>query len=1363
MSKYNLNNFGAQKFELLSQNLVQQVIGPGAKVYGMGKDGAREATFRGKAPYPSKEEIWDGDWIFQAKFHDIQQIGLKEARKILFRELNQELKTITEKYKHPCDNYILITNVSLSPVYKTGLKDKIDEIIIPEYKKNIKNIHVWGSEEICSLLDIHPNVRQRYSELLVSGDIISKLMGLVEEKNDDLDEKVKLYCQGSYLYESAAALDDAGDIDDHNIELPKIFIDLNVKLSQLVNYEIDSIPKWMKHIYKGDEKETALSYILDDTVKGLVFVGGPGLGKSTLGQYISQVYRARLIGKLTEFEPDNPSLESVIPRIPFRVILKDFAWWLSEQENTTNRSLFHFLSYELSTVANIEITVNDIHRIIKDNPIMLILDGLDEVPEKELRQEVLDQINIFINQIANVYTSDYRIIASTRPQGYTNEFDPTQYLHLNLEELNKDLAIDYATRWVNEKEKNPKDISKILTILKMCLNDKIVKDLTKTPLQITILLVIIRAGSTPPKQREELYQTYMDTIYSREQKKSLNLITTDKSVIYGLHQYLGYLLHKRAEKKGTDALMTIQEFREHVLEFLVFLDPIIDEEQLAVDAHRIITEARDRLILIESPQDNKVGFNLTVLREFFASCHLVETSKDSNERNKRFKAIAKSPYWRNVALFFAGRVGRTLKGEASNLIDICREVDNEDENQFLKRGSQLALEIVKDKALRVPYNELSALEYSLSILESDVLSSPQDIITVLKENIDNKSFSKLIERWLLDKIDNVKPEKVKKYLEVYYEVFGLKDKIINELKRLALNDSLEIAVWEFELILNNGITDEWIIPVVEKILHDKSIYFLLTNDSKWENTVDLFQLDFNTSTKGKLCRLLYESLIEIDFNNKDEYVLFQKVKEKIVLENKHLKDDRYLLPWGVCFAIISSQNELTNDRRVSLPYIAYKSFKECISEARELLSKYVLAYKEVNDKFINLMIDLFNFYLNPNNPAYFLSFINNEDNNMLAEVRTSLFVNLSNKHKDVAITLYNLYKSGIDLERDLDELNQILDDVHSDYFKYGFWIEYNGNPFLEKLLNQQVVSGIKEWLFERGLSYSVINANKWYRTIDFKEMALIEFELLKERAFRNPESNRPSSFVFHYLSDLNDGEGSLDQNTKEMKNELLNIMQHLLGTRPKDSFTLEILWLLLNIGEATEEHFKLLCNKVEINNIEIEFFSPSVSHEVVAKNLIGFIDNPDENISLLAGRLLSTLPSRLYSYNRRTDFNLDMPSKYMKMILNNKENIKRELLKGLEIFNLDWKEIKEHFLDDIFSSDKEVQKIWINVIQFSGHVDDNSKKELRELLSSILENETKKKHLYRAAMIRLERETINSRFDEGSLNLPLPRRNIFSF
>ncbi len=234
MPKYNLDSLGSEEFERLCQSLIQEIIGPGAKVYGMGKDGAREATFHGKANYPSTEEQWDGDWIFQAKFHDIQQIGPKKARETLITDLDDELSKITEKYEYKCDNYILMTNVSLTPVFQKGTKDRIDHKVVPKYKSKIKNIYVLGGDEICRFLDSHTGIRKTYSSFLVTGDIIAHLLKLIEVEKTDLEEQIELYCQGCFIHEQFAALDDAGDVEDERIALQRVFIDLDVRPRNLL-------------------------------------------------------------------------------------------------------------------------------------------------------------------------------------------------------------------------------------------------------------------------------------------------------------------------------------------------------------------------------------------------------------------------------------------------------------------------------------------------------------------------------------------------------------------------------------------------------------------------------------------------------------------------------------------------------------------------------------------------------------------------------------------------------------------------------------------------------------------------------------------------------------------------------------------------------------------------------------------------------------------------------------------------------------------------------------------------------------------------------------------------------------------------
>jgi len=271
------HELGHEEFERLCQALAQKIIAPGVKVFGMGKDGAREVTYEGKAPYPSAQEPWSGNWIIQAKFHDTLQLGPNEARRCLVADLDDELHKITDKYQYNCSNYILITNVSLTPAFQTGTRDKIDNVIVPKYEALIKNIHVWGADEVCRFLDGLAEIRQSYAHLLVPGDVIARLIKFIDARESDLDVLVGLYCEGCFNHEQYAALDDAGDVDDKRIALQRVFVDLDVELPDLPKEESaqEKLPRWLKQAAEDENRTSALSYLLDDSLAWIFHASQP--------------------------------------------------------------------------------------------------------------------------------------------------------------------------------------------------------------------------------------------------------------------------------------------------------------------------------------------------------------------------------------------------------------------------------------------------------------------------------------------------------------------------------------------------------------------------------------------------------------------------------------------------------------------------------------------------------------------------------------------------------------------------------------------------------------------------------------------------------------------------------------------------------------------------------------------------------------------------------------------------------------------------------------------------------------------------------------------------------------------------------
>ena len=83
-------------------------------------------------------------------------------------------------------------------------------------------------------------------------------------------------------------------------------------------------------------------------------------------------------------------------------------------------------------------------------PWAIILDGLDEVPASSNRIAVLDAVQDLVVDIST-RNADVLILATTRPQGYTDDFSDKIYRHLTLAPLSSTRAIHYSHRLVKAR------------------------------------------------------------------------------------------------------------------------------------------------------------------------------------------------------------------------------------------------------------------------------------------------------------------------------------------------------------------------------------------------------------------------------------------------------------------------------------------------------------------------------------------------------------------------------------------------------------------------------------------------------------------------------------------------------------------------------------------------------------------------------------------------------------------------------------------------------------------------------------------------------------------------------------------------
>lgn len=563
-----------------------------------------------------------------------------------------------------------------------------------------------------------------------------------------LSETMQLYLSTSFERDQFAQLDQAGEMDpERTTLLRRVFVDLEVQprrgpqphelttKKQVARFLEATLPEEAEEMLTtlGDKALSAMDFFMGERWPKVSLIGGPGTGKSTLGQYLAQVHRATLLGRTSELYedlPDNVEDEAIkfeprIPRFPFRVVLKYFAQWLSA--NPSLDSLEAYLAEQVHKGTSRAISPEDIQNILCGNPCLIVFDGLDEVMEPKLRTCMLARLSEFLGR-ADQLGADLQVFATSRPTGYSDQFNPEQFLHLNLLPLSPERASFYARRWTRAKVLKEEERERILETLVECQKDEQVKLLLTTPLQVTIVLLIIKDGGRPPRQREALFNDYWGTIFRREKAKAKWVIRSEESSLFDLHAHLACLLHRRAASEDITALLPEAEFYEAVRSFLKQKDCISSDESINGRAEQLVSEARDRLVLLVEPQPGLFGFELRPLQEFFAAAYLAQTAQDTAQRFERFKAIARLDHWHNVGLFFAGRIGRTFTGEAANVLElVCRPIDRELPERYLHRGAWLALDIAADGAFAANRDlQYGAVEYGLSVLKSGLMQQQSE-------------------------------------------------------------------------------------------------------------------------------------------------------------------------------------------------------------------------------------------------------------------------------------------------------------------------------------------------------------------------------------------------------------------------------------------------------------------------------------------------------------------------------------------------------------------------------------------------------------------------------------------------------------
>lgn len=733
---YSFANLGTEAFERLAQALSVAELGNNVQPTGVGRDRGRDAFFRGRVSFRGSGSVdWDGYGVIQAK-HLARDRDTSANPAWVKARLREELRKWMpgedgEKpvRSDPPEYYLFLTSATLSP---DGYDECVDELAHLCRQLKMLDWGLWERERISRLLDGQTQVRRTYLHLIIPGDVLAALEdGYRSEPVLEFGTQLIAQAATDLNQRQWARMGDSGVESEERFKLASVVVDVPALVPPKVEADDSTESRSvgvLRHVTRLGDHELLPS--LEPDHRGVLIVGGPGQGKSTIAQVLCQLYRASFIDQSDALSRQQQDLVSQLkaamvrmgvrpPRIrrwPIFVDLSAFGDALSADEN-------HSLLRHIAASARIhgeQMRPADVVRWRSAWPWILVLDGLDEVVHPTIRQRVGAALDEFLTD-CSVSNADVLLVATTRPQGYRGELSDFGLQQLDLQYLSTEEALQYGQLLAAERNSDDQiALDRVVERLQEAAANSMTNRLMTTPLQITIMSTLLERLSQVPDTRHALFDAYYKAIYTRERTRASSLgliLTAHERVIDYLHEQVALFLHARAAEAGlSEPLIEGSALRPLILARLKADE--YDESEADRLAAEIIRAVHDRVVLLTGIRDGLVGFEVRILQEYFAARAI--TSGSETQIVDRMARVAPSLHWRQTFLLAAGRLQNHANPQIIDALLLrLEELDTASEIAMeVASGERIALDLLDDAfAERIPRVRRLLLRRALGLLD----------------------------------------------------------------------------------------------------------------------------------------------------------------------------------------------------------------------------------------------------------------------------------------------------------------------------------------------------------------------------------------------------------------------------------------------------------------------------------------------------------------------------------------------------------------------------------------------------------------------------------------------------------------------
>ncbi len=281
------------------------------------------------------------------------------------------------------------------------------------------------------------------------------------------------------------------------IDLDNLYVDVNI-LEEIASQQWLEISD-LQVVHPEDFDRLGLGKIRIDGVPGLkavekygklMVLGKPGAGKTTFLQYIG------VRCNQGDFQAD---------LVPVFIRLKNFV------EDTLDPDNLDLLDYINQDFERCNVSHQDLKTLLDGGKLLILLDGLDEVPEAATDRTIKQIRKLSESYYKNQFIITCRIAASEyRFSGFT-EVEIADFNQLQIE--------SFVTKWFaaiarNNPDSGLKKASLFLEQLGMPEN-KPIRELAVTPILLNLTCLVFQAKADFPTKRADLYKQGLDLLLIR--------------------------------------------------------------------------------------------------------------------------------------------------------------------------------------------------------------------------------------------------------------------------------------------------------------------------------------------------------------------------------------------------------------------------------------------------------------------------------------------------------------------------------------------------------------------------------------------------------------------------------------------------------------------------------------------------------------------------------------------------------------------------------------------------------------------------------------------------------------------------------